>query len=84
MNYHHVIHSLRRKPMALLHLVYRDKLFPRHEYRRAFKALIDRLRKILGIRCNPASASLQANLKSVEDRHRTGAPLRCTDDVLSR
>jgi len=26
---HHVIHSLRRKPMALLNLVYRDKLFPR-------------------------------------------------------
>lgn len=26
-NYHHVIHSLRKKPMALLHLVYRDKLF---------------------------------------------------------
>ncbi|MDF1773394.1 MAG: IS21 family transposase [Pseudophaeobacter sp. bin_em_oilr2.035] len=42
-NYHHVIHSLRRKPMALLHLVYRDKLFPRQEYRRAFEALIDRL-----------------------------------------
>ncbi len=38
-NYHHVIHSLRKKPMALLHLVYRDKLFPRSEYRRAFEAL---------------------------------------------
>nr|WP_167093288.1 IS21 family transposase [Parvibaculum indicum] len=42
-NYHHVIHSLRRKPMALLHLVYRDKLFPRAEYRRAFEALAARL-----------------------------------------
>ncbi len=38
-NYHHVIHSLRKKPMALLHLVYRDKLFPRPEYHRAFEAL---------------------------------------------
>lgn len=38
-NYHHVIHSLRKKPMALLHLVYRDKLFPRPEYRRAFETL---------------------------------------------
>ena len=28
-NYRHVIHSLRRKPMALLNLVYRDRLFPR-------------------------------------------------------
>ncbi|MGZ2471251.1 hypothetical protein ACVJMZ_006840 [Sinorhizobium medicae] len=28
-NYHHFIHSLREKPMALLNLVYRDKLLPR-------------------------------------------------------
>ena len=28
-DYRHVIHSLRRKPMALLNLVYRDQLFPR-------------------------------------------------------
>ena len=42
-NYHHVIHSLRRKPMALLNLVYRDKLFPRSAYRRAFEALIAHL-----------------------------------------
>ncbi|UDL92073.1 IS21 family transposase [Mesorhizobium sp. PAMC28654] len=42
-NYRHVIHSLRKKPMALLNLVYRDKLFPRQEYRRAFDELIERL-----------------------------------------
>lgn len=42
-NYHHVIHSLRKKPMALLNLVYRDKLFPRPEYRRAFDALLEQL-----------------------------------------
>jgi len=42
-NYHHVIHSLRKKPMALLGLVYRDKLFPRAEYRRAFDILIEQL-----------------------------------------
>ncbi|WP_375764601.1 IS21-like element helper ATPase IstB [Bradyrhizobium sp. Pha-3] len=35
-DYRHVIHSLRRKPMALLNLVYRDQLFPREAYRRAF------------------------------------------------
>ena len=28
-NYRHVIHALRRKPMALLNLVYRDQIFPR-------------------------------------------------------
>jgi hypothetical protein len=31
---------LRRKPMALLNLVYRDQLFPRGAYRRAFEALL--------------------------------------------
>ena len=38
-NYRHVMHALRKKPMALLNLVYRDKLFPRPAYRRAFEAL---------------------------------------------
>lgn len=42
-NYHHVIHSLRKKPMALLHLIYRDKLFPRQEYRRTFDRLLEEL-----------------------------------------
>ncbi|GEK69356.1 IS21 family transposase [Paracoccus denitrificans] len=42
-NYHHVIHSLRKKPMALAGLVYRDKLFPRPEYRRAWEALNEAL-----------------------------------------
>jgi len=35
----HVIHALRRKPMALLNLVYRDRLFPRQAYRDAFEGL---------------------------------------------
>jgi len=39
-DYRHVIHALRRKPMALLNLVYRDQLFPRRAYRRAFEALL--------------------------------------------
>jgi transposase InsO family protein len=39
-DYRHLIHSLRRKPMALLNLVYRDQLFPRRAYRRAFEALL--------------------------------------------
>src|SRR5947209_13333808 len=39
-DYRHVIHSLRRKPMALLNLVYREQLFPRRSYRRAFEALL--------------------------------------------
>ena len=31
---------LRKKPMALLNLVYRDQLFPRRAYARAFEALL--------------------------------------------
>src|SRR6202163_2544775 len=38
-DYHHVIHALRKKPMALNNLVYRDQLFPRPAYARAFEAL---------------------------------------------
>jgi hypothetical protein len=37
-DYRHVIHALRRKPMALLNLVYRNQLFPRPAYARAFEA----------------------------------------------
>lgn len=40
-DYRHVIHSLRRKPMALLMLVYRDQLFPREAYRRTFERLLE-------------------------------------------
>lgn len=42
-DYRHVIHSLRRKPMALLGLVYRDRLFPRDAYRRTFDLLREKL-----------------------------------------
>lgn len=42
-DYRHIIHSLRRKPMALIGLVYRDKLFPRQAYRRAFDVLVETL-----------------------------------------
>jgi hypothetical protein len=41
-DYHHVIHSLRKKPMALLNLVYRDQLFPSRAYARAFEALLSK------------------------------------------
>jgi len=39
-DYRHIIHSLQRKPMALLNLVYRDQLFPRRAFARAFEALL--------------------------------------------
>jgi hypothetical protein len=40
-DYRHVIHTLRRKPMALLNLTYRDKLFPREAFRRCFERLLE-------------------------------------------
>lgn len=42
-NYRHVIHSLRKKPMALLNLVYRDQVFPHQAYRLTFEALLEAL-----------------------------------------
>src|SRR5262249_51149216 len=39
-DYRHVIHALRKKPMALLNLVYRDQPFPRQASTRAFQALL--------------------------------------------
>jgi hypothetical protein len=39
-DYRHVIQSPKRKPMALLNLVYRDQLFPRQAYARTFEALL--------------------------------------------
>jgi transposase InsO family protein len=41
-NYHHVIHSLRKKPMALMGLVYRDQLFPRQVFRDIFAVMLER------------------------------------------
>lgn len=43
MAYRHVIHGLRRKPMALMSLVYRDQIFPREAYRRTFDRLVEHL-----------------------------------------
>ena len=40
-DYRHIIHALRRKPMALLNLVYRDEIFPRAAYRRTWDRLIE-------------------------------------------
>ena len=42
-DYRHVIAALRRKPMALLNLVYRDQLFPREAYRRTFDTLLEQI-----------------------------------------
>ncbi|MGH0004274.1 IS21 family transposase [Pseudovibrio ascidiaceicola] len=40
-NYHHVIHSLRKKPVALMGLVYRDQLFPRRAFGDMFAFMLE-------------------------------------------
>jgi hypothetical protein len=40
-DYRHIIHALRRKPMALLNLTYRDQLFPREAFRATWEALLE-------------------------------------------
>ncbi len=42
-DYRHVIHALRHKPMALLNLVYRDQLFPRDACRLTFDRMLEKL-----------------------------------------
>ena len=42
-DYHHIIHALRRKPMALLGLVYRNQIFPRDACRQTFDRLLEQL-----------------------------------------
>ena len=42
-DYHHIIHALRRKPMALLGLVYRNQIFPRDAYRQTFDRLLEQI-----------------------------------------
>lgn len=42
-DYRHVIHSLRNKPMALMNLAYRDQIFPREAYRQTFDRLVEEL-----------------------------------------
>lgn len=57
-DYHHVIHALRRKPMALLSLVYRDQLFPRDAYRLTFEFLREQLAKRVACKTMVALLSL--------------------------
>ena len=77
-DYHHVIHALRRKPMALVNLVYRDQLFPRDAYRRMFDALLDAVGERLACRRmvdllalahdRGCEAQLAAHLQTLLDR----------------
>jgi hypothetical protein len=73
-NYRHIIHSLRRKPQALLNLVYRDQLFPRAAYRRTWEALTAALdprlacRTMVGLLALAHEAGCEADLAADLDR----------------
>ena len=71
-DYRHVIHALRRKPMALLNLVYRDQLFPRDAYRLTFERLLKKL---------PDKSD--GGSRSSSSRTRASKRLRWTSPILS-
>lgn len=71
-NYHHVIHSLRRKPMALLNLVYRDQLFPREAYRRTFDMLVD---------CLPERQACRTMVELLAIAHERGCESELADQL---
>lgn len=75
-DYHHVIHALRRKPMALLGLVYRDQLFPRDAYRQMFEFLCATMPERV------ACKTMVALLSLAHDRSCEGQLAELLDDDL--
>ena len=79
-DYRHVIHALRRKPMALLNLVYRDQLFPRDAYRRTFDRLLEKLpeksacRMMVDLLALAHERGCEAELALILDRRSRGEP----------
>ena len=78
-DYRDVIHALRRKPMALANLVYRDQLFPREAYRLTF----ERLREAL-----PLRAACKAMVELLRLAHERGCEAQLaevlTEDLAQR
>ena len=84
-DYRHVIHALKRKPMALLNLVYRDQLFPRSAYRRLYDAAMAALpektacRLVVGVLALAHERGCEADLAAeacqlLGSRRRRGGP----------
>ena len=89
-DYRHVIHSLRRKPMALLNLVYRAQLFPRDPYRKMFEFLLERSSQKLACRTMVEILSLaherscEAQLSGVLAEHLATSRLPDLNDLRKR
>jgi len=77
-DYRHVIHSLRAKPMALASLSYRDELWPRDAYRCAFERLRDAAGEPVACRTMVKLLAL-AHERGVEAE--LAAALQCTLDA---
>jgi hypothetical protein len=89
-DYRHVIHALRKKPMALLNLVYRDQLFPRRAYARAFEALLAReserhaCRTMVGLLALAHDYACEAELANTIDADLDGGRLPDLDALAAR
>ena len=89
-DYRHVIHALRRKPMALLNLVYRDQLFPRRAYARAFDKLLaergDKLacRTMVGLLALAHDHACEAELAAAIEAHLCAGELPDLDRLRER
>ena len=87
-DYRHIIHALRRKPMALLNLVYREQLFPRDAYRHAWDTLIARqpsrnaCRSMVGLLALAHDRACEAELAASWKRSST--PVNCLIWQLQR
>jgi hypothetical protein len=89
-DYRHVIHALRRKPMALLNLVYRDQLFPRRAYALAFEKLLAErsdkhaCRIIVGLLALAHDRACEAELAAVIDADLAAGRLPDLDRLRER
>ncbi|MBB2158505.1 IS21 family transposase [Gluconacetobacter diazotrophicus] len=89
-DYRHVIHALRRKPGALMGLVYRDQLFPREAYRHMFAFLCARQSERLACKTMVALLALaheracEAELAILLDADRVAERLPDLDGLRAR
>ena len=94
-DYHHLIGTLRRKPQALRYLVYREALFPRAAYARAWTALDDALPPrdacrtmvallVLASTCEACEIALAARLDAILDAGRLPDLAKLEEEFASK
>ena len=94
-DYHHLIGTLRRKPQALRYLDYREALFPRAAYARAWTALDDALPPrdacrtmvallVLASTCEACEIALAARLDAILDAGRLPDLAKLEEEFASK